>query len=199
MRLQAPFSSEYRAAPGTARPQVGRRWAGMRWLSGRPGSIRRTQCPARHCRPGPSRRTLATYRSPGGCLPVAEPRSGLQWLMARALRRSAGRNTCCLLTPSHHPARPALIPTAAYAVPARLARSRCTSPVSLVAAALAGPTQGLIGVEAGRLSCTGRLSAGPRGRWRWTGLPSRSNIERHNQPMANAAMTAVVSTIINCK
>jgi hypothetical protein len=59
---------------------------------------------------------------------------------------------------------------------ASLARDRCTSELSLAAAALAGPTHGLTVCKVGRLSCTGRLLAGPRRRWRRTGSPTRSNI-----------------------
>jgi hypothetical protein len=81
---------------------------------------------------------------------------------------------------------------------ASLARNRCTSRVSVAAAALAGPAHGLTVGTVGRLSCTGRLLAGRLCRWRWTGLPSRSNIAWHNQPMANAAMIKVASFMIYC-
>jgi hypothetical protein len=76
---------------------------------------------------------------------------------------------------------------------ASLARNRCRSRISVVAAALAGPTHG---GQVGRLSCTGRLLAGGRRRWRRTGLPNRSNIAWHNQPMANAAMIEAGSLIM---
>jgi hypothetical protein len=78
---------------------------------------------------------------------------------------------------------------------ASLARNRCTSRVSEVAAALAGPTHGLPVGKVGRLNCTGRLLAGRRGRSRWTGLPNLSNIAWHNQPMANAAMIEVMNQL----
>jgi hypothetical protein len=79
---------------------------------------------------------------------------------------------------------------------ASLAGNRCRSRISVVAAALAGPTRGLTVGKVGPLCCTGLLLAGGRRRWRWTGLPNRSNIARHNQPMANAARIEAGSLIM---
>jgi len=246
MRLHPPPSSEFRAAPGSARPHFGQRWAvrgltcaswgyptysvpGKALPSGsfstntgnRPSlncwcrahllpvcrsmymSVQTTRMnrrlepcllisppwpfPALSCSAG-----LATAFLDHGLhvvycfvtrLPVVVLRSRMACL-ARALTRIAGPNMRCLLMASHHQARPALTSTAAPGLPPRIPQrllpawraTRCSSRVSVVAAALAGPTQGLTVCEVGRFSCTVRLLPERRGRSSWIGLPNRSNI-----------------------
>jgi len=248
MRLHTPPSSEYRAAPGSARPHFGQRRAGMRGLTCASGEYPMDSVPGKalpswsfstntgnrpslncwcrahlrpvcrsmymsvqttrmNSRPEPCLLIFAALAFPSVillCKGLPQPfpimvctlsivsKPHYPWLrFDLALRGLHGpgfdmcsRSQHVLLThgfPRSSSAsadlnccpRPATSHTSEAA--ASLARNRCTSRVSLIAAALAGPAQGLTVGKLGRFSCTGGPLAGRRSRWRWTGLPSRSN------------------------